>query len=247
MIESEIQPKQKSWYTTGMIALFVVLMGFSLYYEISQSSLSNKIARLETQKEQLRSTENEDRRTALRARALVVLDELNRIKSDQRLWSKVIDKIEKTIPVFSTDETYEPLVSFRTYNGNEEGRISANATTRPNAADPFADVATTIKAFSLDPSFSHVFVPSITKTLTPQGETVLSFNISFEYNEQKLVSRPTTPAQTTPPAQSSVPAETAPTPASSEAEESPGTAQPTAPKSPTPTAPAATPPVAPQS
>lgn len=181
---SPLQSPPRAWYMIGALIAFVVAGGFSVFFELQQSSLSTQLAALKAQQEALSSPALQAAASATDAAdaAVIVKSKLKAIQQQQLLWSKIVEKIENTIPKLK--DSNDPIVNFRSYSGSEEGKISVSATTRSGSPDPFTDVALTIRAFAGDPGFKDVFAPSITKTLTPAGETILSFSINFEYIKQ---------------------------------------------------------------
>ncbi|MFA6521884.1 MAG: hypothetical protein WCT53_05905, partial [Candidatus Gracilibacteria bacterium] len=166
-------------------AAFVVVAGLSVFSEVRQISFQKQVDQLTGEKSKLTTTIKDNTSVTAVDPALKVLaikSELKKMESTQLLWSKIIDKLENTVPKIK--ETGTPVVQFRTYNGTQEGKISVSATTRNGAFDPFADIALVIKTFSSDPVFKNVFVPVVTKSLTAAGETVLSFSLTLDYKQQ---------------------------------------------------------------
>lgn len=182
MIQHEITPR-RSWFMVVTFLAFLIIGGFSAYFEIQESKLNSRITDLKIKREGLEKAsvaEGEDP-TKLRAAAFSVKNELKKIEAEQLPWSKIIEKIEGTVPKMK--DTNEPIVNFRSYLGSTEGKVSVSATTRSGSEDAFADVAALVRAFVNEPSFKEVFVPSVTKSITPAGETVLSFSLNFSYEK----------------------------------------------------------------
>lgn len=182
MIHEEFTPR-RSWFMVITFVAFLAVAGFSLYFEFETSTAKNRIDELKLKKESLEKPTEEvkNNEIVLRASALAVKEQLRKIETEQLPWSKIIEKIESTVP--KEKETNKPIVRFRSYNGSTEGRITVSATTQSGSPEPFADIASIIRAFAQEPSFKEVFVPSITKSLTPEGEIVLSFSINFNYQK----------------------------------------------------------------
>jgi hypothetical protein len=182
MIQQEIAPR-RSWFMVVTFLAFLIIGGFSVYFEIQESKFHSELAELKVKKESLEKTNNavEANPATLRSAAVSVKNTLKKIEAEQLPWSKMIEKIEGTIP--KKKGTNEPLINFRSYLGSTEGKISVSATTRSSSEDPFADIASLIAAFAAEPSFQEVFVPSITKSLAPEGEMVLSFSLNFQYQK----------------------------------------------------------------
>lgn len=182
MIHEEFTPR-RSWFMVITCVTFLAVAGFSLYFELEESKLTDGLNELKTKKESLEkpSATAPGDGAVLRASALAVKEQLRKIETEQLPWSKIIEKIESTVP--KEKETSKPIVRLRSYNGSTEGQIIISATTQSGSPEPFADIASLIRAFAQEPSFKEVFIPSIAKSLTPEGETVLSFSINFSYKK----------------------------------------------------------------
>lgn len=188
MISEELTQKPKPWFIIISIVTFAGILFFSIYYEIQQGRLKNAIGEMQAKKEALSTNQQEENASNARARALTAKEYLQELEKKQVIWSKIVEKIESVIP--RNTETNTPFVLFRSYSGSSEGRLAINATTLPTAADPFNDIALTVRAFTSDQTFKNVFIPSIAKSLTPDGQTITSFSMNFEYNPQNLLTRP---------------------------------------------------------
>lgn len=185
MIQQEFAPS-RSWFMIVALAVLLIAGGFSLYFEFEGSSVKNRLDELKTKKESLEKPTEElkNDETALRASAFAVKDQLRKIEAEQLSWSKIIEKIEATVP--AEKETGMKIIRLRSYTGSPEGRVVVAAMTNPESPEPFADIASALRAFGAEPSFKEIFIPSITKSLTPEGETVLSFSMNFSYQKQNF-------------------------------------------------------------
>lgn len=177
----ELQNQKRSWFLVSAVLALMAIAGFSIYFEVQKTSLQKRLDKLTEQKETRAATSTEISPLDSISNLLKADAQLDVIEKRQLSWSQIIEKIETTIP--KVGSTTEPAVNFRAYNGSEEGRFSVNALTRKSAPEPFSDIANVISAFVKEPSFQNVFVPAITKSLTPEGETVLSFSINFDYKK----------------------------------------------------------------
>lgn len=195
MINEELTQESKPWLVFVSIAAFAIILFFSVYYEIQGSRYQSAIADMQAQKQAL-IAQNQTSNAADRAKAVSAKDYLSDLEKKQVLWSRVIEKVESTIP--RRAETLAPVAIFKAYNGSSEGRLAINATTQPDAQDPFTDIAFTIRSFTSDPTFKNVFIPSIARSLTPDGTSVLTFSMNFEYEPSNLIARPRTDATTAP-------------------------------------------------
>lgn len=167
---------------TAAIVAFAVIAFFSIYGSLRQSSLENQVNELKNRKEALNAPlKSAEKTEGAAVSAETIKTELKKIETEQLMWSKIIEKIENTVPRLKDANT--PVVRFKSYNGTPEGKFSISGATRRGAFDPFADIALVIRTFTGEPSFKNVFVPVITKSLTPDGETVLTFSISLQYSK----------------------------------------------------------------
>lgn len=201
MINEEFSDQPKPWFIFISVAAFAVVLFFSVYYQIQQSRYSRSITQMQAQKDAL-IAEHKGSDASDRAKAVSAKDYLKEVEKNQVIWSRLIEKIEATIP--RRADTLQPVLMFRSYNGSSDGHLSVNATTLPDAPDPFSDIALTLKSFSGDATFSNVFVPSVAKSLTSDGQTILSFSMNFQYDAKNILVTPVRAAPT--PAASDVPA-----------------------------------------
>jgi hypothetical protein len=183
MIENPPFTPNRSWFLVSATVAFLIVAGFSAYFEYHASSLQASLEELKTQKETLKkSSAGAAPSEALKFSSLLgTKSTLKTIETDQLYWSKIIEKIEATVPKLK--DTNEPIVVLRSYNGSEEGKMAVSGSTRSESADGFADIAIALRAFATDPAFKNVFIPSVAKSLSPDGTTVLSFSLNFEYRK----------------------------------------------------------------
>ncbi|MCC6643538.1 hypothetical protein IT411_02210, partial [Candidatus Peregrinibacteria bacterium] len=69
------------------------------------------------------------------------------------------------------------------YAGSGLGRVAVNMVTVPVSEPPFADVAQLIASFNNNVYFRDVYVPSISRGLTEDGTTTLSFVLNMDFEE----------------------------------------------------------------
>lgn len=183
MIENPSFTPNRSWFLVAATIAFFIVVVFSGYFQFQTSSLQSRIEKLNAQKESIiKPSENAAPSESTQIASLLSTQaSLKKIEADQLFWSKIIEKIENSVPKLK--DTNQSIIALRSYNGNEDGKIAVSATTRTDSGDPFADIALTIRSFATDPTFKQVFIPSITKSLAPDGATVLSFSINFEYKK----------------------------------------------------------------
>ncbi|PIQ77820.1 hypothetical protein COV82_02595 [Candidatus Peregrinibacteria bacterium CG11_big_fil_rev_8_21_14_0_20_46_8] len=183
MLENE--NKKKIGLSVVALIAFVLTIAFSFYFEASSfttqqeiDAINAKIAELERQQEEATSE------TGTLSQLQLLNAQLEIIESGQLFWSRIVEKIENTIPRRG-DSTVQ-TIELTSYSGGEDGKMILNAHTRGDSPAPFEDIAGLITAFTAEPSFASVFVPSITKNLTPEGETVLGFSANITYEQTSL-------------------------------------------------------------
>lgn len=184
MIENLPQEAPKrSWFMIASIVTFVAVSVFSIYFQVTVTSAKKEVKKLEMQKDELDKPLTGSAASKLNElqAAVAIKSQLQKIEISQVRWSKLMEKVSATIPKIKG--TQDPIVIFRSYNGDTTGTITVNASTRGGSIDPFADASLLIKAFTSDPSFSDVFVPTLTKSIGSDGNPVLNFVLSFTYQQ----------------------------------------------------------------
>jgi len=175
--------------------LFVLSVGLGYGYYVSQENVSRdrvgtldqEIAGIDNQLEKLRSSDTVSAQTAVSA--------LNKISINEIEWSKVLIS---TIDIAPKDlVAARALIKFTSYGGAEGGRLSLNAQTYPSRDTQklLGSIAKTIEAFNGNPDFNDAFVPSISKSVSEDGETVLSFvlNVAYQPSYEKVQSSESVP------------------------------------------------------
>jgi hypothetical protein len=162
--------------------LFVlgVVLGYGYYtsqenaIEDQMQTLDKEIAEINNQLDELKESDTVSAQTATQALDTIALTEVE--------WSEVLSKILKIAPQDLVEK--RALVEFTSYSGSEGGRLTLNTRTYPSrdVRNLLNAVAKTIRAFNENPDFSDAFVPSISKSVSDDNETVLSFILSVAYN-----------------------------------------------------------------
>lgn len=167
-----------------LILSFIFVLGVGLGYgyyasqanalEDQKKTINQEIAEIENQLKDLHESDIVSAQTAVTA--------LNTIKASEVEWSKVLGAIIDIAPKDLV--AVRALVEFTSYSGGEDGRLTLNARTYPSrdVRNLLNSVAKTIEAFNENPDFSDAFVPSISKSVSDNDETVLSFILSVTYN-----------------------------------------------------------------
>lgn len=161
--------------------IFVLGVGLGYGYYASQANaledekrtIDQEAAEINNQLEDLKSSDIVSAQTAVSA--------LNTITESEVQWSEVLDAIIDIAPKDLVE--VRALVEFTSYSGGEDGRLALNARTYASrdTRDLLNSVAKTIDAFNENPDFSDAFVPSISKSVSEDDQTVLSFILNVNY------------------------------------------------------------------
>ena len=167
-----------------LVFAFVLLFGVALLYGYYYSqnnavqgqllSADKEILQLRTEVDELAAQETVSAQRATNA--------LKTIESSEIIWSELLATLDKVIPLDLVEK--KPLVSITSYNGSENGKLTFNVHTNAstNVKKQMRAVADTIKAFNDHPEFDNGYVPSISKSVTEDEETVLSFVLHVDYD-----------------------------------------------------------------
>ncbi len=176
-------PPNRSLFAIGTGIALAVLIALSVYLSINNRRLEGKITALTSKKDALIAAQKSTDATEARGSALAIKLKLDELKKNSTAWSDVVKKIDHAIPRLEKSET--PIINVRSYTGSEQGDIAITAVTRADSFDAFADLALALRQLVAEPAFKKVFVPAITRTLTPEGAIVLNFSINFHYEKPK--------------------------------------------------------------
>ena len=94
---------------------------------------------------------------------------LKQVKEDEVIWSTVINDIKILTP---------EGVNYSSYVGTEAKEININVET-----DSVDKVIEAIKSYTKAEKFGEVFVPSVNKGITTEGEKLYSFSINTSYTK----------------------------------------------------------------
>ncbi|MBD3156563.1 hypothetical protein GF369_01920 [Candidatus Peregrinibacteria bacterium] len=161
--------------------IFVLGVGLAYGYYASQTqaveqqlqSIEQELAEVNNQLDQLQQSEVVSAQNAIST--------LDAVEKAEISWSEVLDLLQDIAP--KDNVALRAMVEFTSYSGAEGGRITLNAQTYPSrdVRKLLNAVAKTIENFNENPDFEEVFVPSISKSVSEDQETVLSFILSVAY------------------------------------------------------------------
>lgn len=165
-----------------LVVGFVVLFFFVLaYFWLVQRTTQAEIASLQEESGHLQEqiddfTPNNVAATQRAGELLVDLDE------NQMLWSKILRDVLLLLP--KDPSTGLQTVEFLSYSGNTSGALTFNGRTTLVNSDPYSAVAQLIRTFTDSSVFSDVFVPTLATGRGETGESVASFVLNLNYNDQ---------------------------------------------------------------
>lgn len=111
---------------------------------------------------------------------------LDKQRAEQIFWSNVLLHFQEI-------EKRSETIEVGSFSGNEQGNISFSAKTSFESNDPFLDTALLIERFKAASAFTGIFIPSISSSITEQGQETLSYNVRVDYvkgeNDQELVEK----------------------------------------------------------
>lgn len=173
------QNKKPIFLIFAAVLVFGVALAFGYFFsqvnaaEVERNALTSEIAQAENQLEELQSSDS-----VLAQRAINSLDQIKEIEVE---WSKVLDLLNKITPVDLIEK--QPIIEFISYSGAENGRLSFNIRTQSseNVKKLLDSVSKTIDIFNETPVFSNPFVPSVSKSVNNDDQTLLTFVLTVDY------------------------------------------------------------------
>lgn len=175
----EVQRSSPALLVLGVILLIALsAAGFYLFFQKSaiatqRDTLKTDIVAIQNQISDLKSKKIEAAQQAK--------EYLGESQKTEIIWSKVLSALQKNIPVDPI--TNEPKIHFLSYSGAAGGKLTLNAETRSAIITPFGDVSELIKVFNSSAFFTDAYVPSVSKGLADDGQSILSFIFNVTYNE----------------------------------------------------------------
>lgn len=176
----------KKFHLSPLLALglvvFTATLAFTVYVAFGHSSteteLKIKESSIEEIKAQIVDLDNKGLTKAVSAGKII-----DRLDDKFFKWSSVMQKIQNTVP---KDSQGNPKIQFLSYAGGSDGSVNITTRTLASSLDPYGDTAKLLKAFNGSPHFADAFIPSISKTSSNQGGTILSYTFQFKYLGEQL-------------------------------------------------------------
>ncbi|MBA4336203.1 hypothetical protein C0416_00320 [bacterium] len=162
---------------------FIFVLGVALgfgYYNSQAGAINDQIKNVDQQIAEI-SNQLEDLKSNDIVSAQNAVSALEVISSSEVEWSEVMGAIVNITPKDLV--ALRALVEFTSYSGAEGGRLTLNGRTYPSTdvRELLNSVAKTIDAFNENPDFAEAFVPSISKSVSENEETILSFILNVTY------------------------------------------------------------------
>lgn len=217
----EVQKNSPALLVLGVILLLsLTAAGFYLFFQ--KSAIVSQRDQIKTDVDSLQTQINDLKSKKIEA-AQLAKNWLTESQKTEIIWSKVLSALQKNVPVDSF--TNAPKIHFLSYSGAAGGKLTLNAETTPATIPPFADVSQLINVFNNSAYFQDAYIPSVTKGLADNGQTILSFIFNVTYTEQApenltpslgngaVTTQPSVTQQTQPSSTTQQPVPRTPTPA----------------------------------
>jgi len=166
-----------------LVLAFILAAGTALGYGyfLSQNKVvSDQLTELDRELTSVQ-TQLSEAQTSTTVSAQKGVNILAKIKEIEIPWSKVLNDVQKIIPTDLLEK--KAAVEFTSSSGQQGGKLTFNAHTIPSTdvRKQLKAVSDTIAAFNSTPSFANAFVPSISKSVTQENESILTFIFNVEY------------------------------------------------------------------
>lgn len=183
---SSLPAKISPFFFLSCLVLLVV-GGLAVNYTFKTSSLETESQLLESKVAEL-TTKTQDLESKGVASALSASGLIAQIDQEYVQWSKVIQRIQNVVPKNSRNEH---KVSFLSYSGGRDGKLTLTTKTISGSQDPYQDTADLLRAFNGSEYFAEAFLPGINKVTLDNGSEVLSYVLQMNFKKE-LVDEATT-------------------------------------------------------
>lgn len=176
--------KKGSFLTTIAVLLILAITVLGVNAIFKKNKLTKDIAAVEAviqaQKNETAVVDNKEISLGIKKAFL------DKQRDNQIFWSNVLLSFQEI-------EKRSETIQVGSFSGNEQGNISFSAKTSFESVDPFLDTALLIERFKASTVFSGIFIPSITSSITEQGQETLTYNVRVDYlkneNNQELIEK----------------------------------------------------------
>ena len=173
------QNKKPIFLIVAGILVFGVALAYGYFFSqlnATKAELASVEAEIAQAGNQLQALKKSD--SVLAQRAVNSLEQITDLEVE---WSKVLDLLNRITPIDLVEK--EPIIEFISYSGAENGKLSFNVRTQAseNVEKLLDAVSTTINIFNETPDFSNPFVPSISKSVNNNDQTLLTFILTAAY------------------------------------------------------------------
>ena len=167
--------------------LLFVVMGFILaamvvysgYLGVTQYLTAHEAEALSSETTQIQQqvvTLQQGKVSALQ-HAKIVLDTID---AERVMWSKIIRDTLTLVP--RDPKTSSALIEFVSYSGSSDGHLVLNGKTSGDPTAAYENIAQLVSIFNQSTLFRDAFVPTISKNVNEQGQTVLTFVLNLTYH-----------------------------------------------------------------
>ena len=102
---------------------------------------------------------------------------LENVSKEEIKWSEIISAVDQVKPA---------NVTFLSYSGAADGKLTLSAVTKEDLTSPYANVSELIKVFNNSAYFKDGFVPSISKGSSVEGGSNLGFTFNVNFVKSSL-------------------------------------------------------------
>ncbi len=184
LLNTETDQRKSPLLFIVAIAALVGLILWSLYLALTKTAITGAQKQMASDIASLQKNVDILKEQKVEATQLA-REWISSLDKDEIRWSGVINGLHKLVPLDVV--TQKPKIQFLSYSGNRGGKLTLSAQTMEASADPFADVAELLRVFNTSSFFRDAYVPSLTRSVSQAGNTVLSFTFDVVYSEQSSV------------------------------------------------------------
>jgi hypothetical protein len=177
-------PKRSPFFLVLAVIVLLAIAAGAFYLGLQKSAIEEQKKAITLEMDSLQTEIASLQGQSLEA-AQMAQQWLDQVQSEEILWSRVITRIEALIPVDVT--TGKQKIDVLSYSGSTGGKVALNAKTVEAQQEPYEYVAELLSVFNNSSDFQTAIIPSVTKGETDQGGKLLSFVMTFAFNQNGAV------------------------------------------------------------
>lgn len=160
-----------------IVFLLLLLTGyFGFYLQSEKGSLESSLANVEAEISDTNGKLEELRGQSV-GNALQAKQSIEALSGSQVVWSDLIDRLDNLFP--KDPNTRRTAINISSYTGTKEG-LNLVATSRDvNFAIEM------IRALKISPFFKNELIPSVSRGVNEEGDTIFSFSVNFDYETER--------------------------------------------------------------